>query len=182
MVILMRYAAIKEMYLNPEVQKPSLEEVLEFQGPRMDCTEESTPHSEARAYSSAYEGGEVMQKFEIENAKDAMDQSTAEKQRGMVFPVRSEGEHSGVTNPWPRDPEAEARDMAGVHKRKPTYKRQGPGNRWDQYGESSSATSSEAHIASEQISVESNWGPWPPNESGNRDVKPAQPYRLQKCQ
>ena len=31
-VILMRYAAIKEMNLNTEVQKPSLEEVLEFQG------------------------------------------------------------------------------------------------------------------------------------------------------
>ena len=47
--------------------------------------------------------------------------------------------------------------MAGVAKRKPTYKRQGPGNRWDQYGESSSAASSEAHIASEQVSMESNW-------------------------
>ena len=32
----MRYAAIKEMNLNTEVQKPSLEEVLEFQGMRMD--------------------------------------------------------------------------------------------------------------------------------------------------
>ena len=31
------------------------------------------------------------------------------------------------------------------------------------------------------MSVESNWGPWPPSESGNRDVKPAQPYRLQKA-
>ena len=49
-VLLMRYAAVKEMYLNAEVQN-SLEEVLEFQGPKMDCTEESTPHSEARAYS-----------------------------------------------------------------------------------------------------------------------------------
>ena len=38
-VILMRYAAITEMNLNTEVQKPSLEEVLEFQAPRMDCTE-----------------------------------------------------------------------------------------------------------------------------------------------
>ena len=82
-VILMRYAVIKELSLNTEVQKPSVEEVLEFQGPRMDCT----PHSEARAYSSAYEGGEVMQKFEVENTKDAMDQSTAEKHRGILLPV-----------------------------------------------------------------------------------------------
>ena len=32
-VILMRYAVIKEINLNTEVQKPSLAEVLEFQGP-----------------------------------------------------------------------------------------------------------------------------------------------------
>ena len=38
--------AIKEMNLNTEVRKTSLEEVLEFQGPRMDCTEEYTPHPE----------------------------------------------------------------------------------------------------------------------------------------
>ena len=37
-VIHMRYAAIKEMYLNTEVQKPSLEDILEFQGPRIDFT------------------------------------------------------------------------------------------------------------------------------------------------
>ena len=179
--ILMRYAAIKEINLNTEVQTPSLAEVLEFQGPRMDCTEESTPHPEARAYSSTYEGGEVMQRFEVENAEGAMDLQTTERQWTTVFPVRSEGKHSSPTNPWPRDPEAEARDMAGVQKRKPTYKRQGPGNRWDQYGESSSAASSEAHIASEQVYVESNWGPWPPNESGSRGARPAQPYRLQKA-
>ena len=122
-----------------------------------------------------------MQKFEIENAEDAMDESTTEKQRDLMFPVRPEGENSSPTNPWPRDLEAEPREMVGVQKRKPTYKRQGPGNRWDQYGESSSAASSEAHTASEQVSVESNWGPWPPNESGHKEAKPAQPYRLQKA-
>ena len=36
----------------------------------MDCTEESTPHPEARAYSSTYEGGEVMQQFEVEEPMD----------------------------------------------------------------------------------------------------------------
>ena len=82
-----------------------------------------------------------MQQLEIGNAEDAMDLSTTERQRSMAFPVRSEGEYSSPTNPWPRRPEAEARDMAGVQKRKPTYKRQGPDNRWDQYGESSSLIS-----------------------------------------
>ena len=38
--ILMRYAAIKEINLNTEVQKPSSADVLEFQCLRMDCTEE----------------------------------------------------------------------------------------------------------------------------------------------
>ena len=160
-VIYRRYAAIKETYLNTEVQKPSLEEILEFQGPRMDFIEESTPHPEARAYLSAYEGGEVLQDFEIEDKGDE--------------------KYSSSTNPWPRDMEAEARETSAViQKRKPTYKRQGLGNRWDQYGESSPATSSEAHVMSEKANVESDWGPWPPSESGNK-TQPAQPYRLQKA-
>ena len=73
-VIHMRYAAIKEMYLNTEVQKPSLEEILQFQGPRMDFTVESTPHPDAQACMSACERGEVMQ-----------------KQQGMGLLLRSRG-------------------------------------------------------------------------------------------
>ena len=49
-VVLMRYAAIKETDLNTEVQTQLLADALEFQGPRMDCVEESTPHPEARVY------------------------------------------------------------------------------------------------------------------------------------
>ena len=52
----MRYAAIKEINLNTEVQKPSLADVLEFQGPKMECAAESTPHPDARIYSSTLEG------------------------------------------------------------------------------------------------------------------------------
>ena len=55
-VILMRYAAIREINLNTEVQKPSIAEVLEFKGPHMDCADESTPHEETRIYSSILEG------------------------------------------------------------------------------------------------------------------------------
>ena len=98
----------------------------------------------------------------------------------MLFPVRAEGAFTVPTNPWPRRAETEERDTAGLQKRKPIYKRQGPSNRWDQYGESSSAASSEAHIASEQVSMESSWGPWQPTESASKDARPAQPYRLQK--
>ena len=144
----------------------------------MDCTEESTPHPEVRIYSSTFEGGEVMQQFE---ADDPMHLQTTGEQRDMLYPVRTEGVYTVPTNPWPRDPEKEERDTTGARKRKPVYRRQGPGNRWDQYGESSSAASKEAHIASEQVSMESNWGPWPPSEPASRDKRPAQPYRLQKA-
>ena len=104
--ILMRYAAIKEINLNTEVQKPSLADVLEF-----DCIEESTPHPEAHAYSSTYEGGEVMQQFEVE---EPMDLQTTGVQRDMLFPVRAEGRYTVPTNPWPRNPETEERDTVGV--------------------------------------------------------------------
>ena len=87
-VILMRYAAIREIQLNTEVQKPSLADVLEFQGPRMDCAEESTPHPEAHVYSSAYDGGKVMQQFE---ADVPIDLQTTGVQRDVLYPVRIEG-------------------------------------------------------------------------------------------
>ena len=124
----------------------------------MDFTVESTPHQDARAYMSAYEGGEVMQDFEMEDADDtATQKDTEKKQKDMGFLLRSEGEFCCPKKTWPRDLEAEAREMALIiQKRKPTYKRPGQGELWDQYGESSSATSSEAHVMSEKANVESN--------------------------
>ena len=69
------------------------------------------------------------------------------------------------------------RDIAGATRRKPyTHRRQR--NRWDQYGESSSAASSEAHITSDYVHSESTWGPY---ESAHRDQRTAQPYRLQEA-
>ena len=121
----------------------------------MECADESTPHEETRIYSSIVEGGNVMQEFE-EN--DSRELRIAEEHRDRPYPVRSEGRYVAPTNPWPRDLDKEARDIAGVQKRKPyTHRRQG--NRWDQYGESSSAASSEAHITSEPLKDESTWGP-----------------------
>ena len=173
-VILMRYAAIREINLNTEVQKPSIAEVLEFKGSRMDCADESTPHEETRIYSSILEGGNVMQKFEESNTGEPQ---AADEHRDRLYPVRSEGRYVTPTNPWPRDPEKETRDSASVQKRKPyTHRRQG--NRWDQYGESSSAASSEAHIVSDQMNSESTWGPCEP---AVKDKRLAQPYRLQQA-
>ena len=57
-------------------------------------------------------------------------------------------------NPWPRE---ETKAAADVYKRK-TLLNKGQGNRWDQYGESSSsATSSEAHGMSDSTYAESTW-------------------------
>ena len=46
-VIKMRLAAVREMRLNEEVSKPSLAEVVEFNGLTMECSVESTPHENA---------------------------------------------------------------------------------------------------------------------------------------
>ena len=76
-------------------------------------------------------------------------------QHDVSYPVRAEGDYIVPMM------EQEERDIAGVQKRKPyVHKRQG--NRWDQYCESSSATSSEAHITSNQMNSESTWGPCEP--------------------
>ena len=59
-VIMMRLAAIREIHLNVEVNKPSLAAVLEYKGLRMECSDESTPHEEACIYSSANDGGKLL--------------------------------------------------------------------------------------------------------------------------
>ena len=119
----------------------------------------------------------------MENADEVKNQrALAKEQLGMELPLRSVGAYNSPNNPWPRDLEAEARDTAHiVQKRKIPCKRQGRGNRWDRYGESSLATSSETHIMSEKANEKVNkWGPSPSHESGNKSVQPAQPYRLQQ--
>ena len=80
------------------------------------------------------------------------------------------------------------RDTAfAVQKRKLQWKRQGQGNRWDQYGDSSLAASpsasaeeggKETRIMSEKAN---QWGPWASHEPGGKYAQPAQPYRLQQA-
>ena len=82
----------------------------------MDCADDSTPHEETLIYSSIPEGGNAMQKFE-EN--DPMEPQATDAHQDVSYPVRTEGRYVVPTNPWPRDPEKEARDIAGVQKRKP---------------------------------------------------------------
>ena len=167
-VIMMRMAAIREINLNEEVNKPSIADVLEYQGWRMECSVESTPHDEACIYSSAYDGGEVLTQFGEVTKNDETDE----------IPTRAKGEYATTNNPWPREEAKESMEVARMQKRKPCSTRR-QGNRWDQYGESSSASPSEAHGMSDSSMVtESNWGPC---ESASKSQRAAQPYRLQKA-
>ena len=75
----------------------------------------------------------------------------------MVILV-SQGQSHSPKQWLPTDEEKEAKAMAEMHKRKPCPTRR-QGNRWDQYGESSSAASSEAHGMSDSMYTESTWGP-----------------------
>ena len=52
----MRIAAMKEMQMKAEAEKPPLQMVLEINGDRMDPAVESTPHANAMIFSSTYEG------------------------------------------------------------------------------------------------------------------------------
>ena len=85
-VIMMRLAAIREIHLNGEVNKPSLAEVLEYQGLRMECSAESTPHEETCIYSSAYDGGRLLTEFE-ETGKEITEDGGIDE-----IPTRSQGE------------------------------------------------------------------------------------------
>ena len=174
-VILMRHAAIEEINLNTEVQKPSLAAVLEFKGATMECALEATPPEETCIYTSVLEGGNLMQKFKDDELQDTVVDGDVPRVQG--YPIGAEGNYAAVQTPWPRDDEKEASDVARATKRKP-YTHRRHGNRWDQYGESSSAASSEAHITSDYVHSESTWGPY---ESAQRDKRTAQPYRVQKA-
>ena len=167
-VIKMRLAAVREMRLNEEVNKPSLAEVVEFEGLTMECSVESTPHEDACIYSSTYDGGELLKQFgepaQILEKEDA--------------PTRLRGEFVTTFNPWPRKEDLEAKDVMEIQKRTPGYSRR-QGNRWDQYGESSSASPSETHgMSDSSLTMESPWGPW---EAATKSQRAAQPYRLQKA-
>ena len=80
--------------------------------------------------------------------------SFAAVQHDVRYPVRAEGTYSVPTNPWPRDQEKEKHETMGiVYRRGNPMSIKGKVTRWDQYGESSSAASSEAHIMSEQVNT-----------------------------
>ena len=114
----------------------------------MECSVESTPHEEACIYSSAYDGGELLTQFGEPMKNDETDE----------IPTRAQGEYANTSNPWPRVEEKESKAVAEMQKRKPCSTRR-QGNRWDQYGESSSASPSETHgMSDSSVITESTWG------------------------
>ena len=167
-VILMRIAAMREMRLSEEVNKPSIADVLEFRGYTMDCCVESTPHEEAYIYASVYDGGELLKQFGEPAQIDEKEEAT----------TRSHGEFANTDNPWQRKEEQEAKEVTEMQRRRPGPARR-QGNQWDHYGESSSASPSETHGMSDNSGItESTWGPW---EAATKSQRAAQPYRLQKA-
>ena len=80
----------------------------------MECAVEATPHEETRIYSSILEGGNLMQKFEEGESQDTP--ADVEERNDRMYPIRSEGQYVAPSNPWPRDEQKEARDIAGLQK------------------------------------------------------------------
>ena len=69
-VITMRIAVMKETWMNVEVDKPTLQMVLEFNGDRMAPAVESTPHANAMIFNSTYEGATPITDFLDDNSMD----------------------------------------------------------------------------------------------------------------
>ena len=68
-VITMRIAAMNEIQMNVEVDKPTLQMVLEFNGVRMAPAVESTPHANAMIFNSTCEGAALIADFMDDNSK-----------------------------------------------------------------------------------------------------------------
>ena len=96
-VILMRHAAIEEINLNTEVQKPSLATVLEFKGTTMECALEATPYEETCIYTSVLKGGNLMQKFKDDELQDTVVDGDVPRVQG--YPIRAEGKYAAGPDP-----------------------------------------------------------------------------------
>ena len=117
-VVTARTAAIREMTTNSEAQTPSVEPTLEFDGLRMECAIESTPHSNTQAYNCTYDGSELIQRFEEGDPEEVSSlRALAQEQLGVDIPLRSAGAYSTPTNPRPRERETETRDSLWRAKR-----------------------------------------------------------------
>ena len=131
----------------------------------------------------------MIQEFKVGDADEIrIQRSLAKEQLDVEIPLRSAGAYTSPMNPWPREGETETRDTAfAVQKRKIHWKRQGQGNLWDQYGDSSSAAS--PSVSAEEggkgrriMSEKANqWGPWSSHEPGNKYAHPPQPHSLHQA-
>ena len=90
-VIAVRNAAMQELTLNAETEKPTLQSILEFEGNRMArASSKSTPRANTQIYSNTCEGSELIAKFMDDDSEDTMARRTlAKEQTGMKIPLRS---------------------------------------------------------------------------------------------
>ena len=184
-VITMRVAAPKEMKLNVEVDKPTLQMILEFDGERMEPAVESTPHTNAMIFNSTYEGVsqlsnswmmalwtlklvgvwpecKLVKKFRCVQRADIVFQQVHDRRLKKSSARR-------LRLPLPR----------GRSTGRPEQ-----GNNWDQCGDSSSAASASAEEGERGAHSKSErdpyfWGPWPPSSVSSNQVQPTQKYDVQ---
>ena len=108
--------------------------VLEFNGDRMAPAVESTPHAIAMIFNGTLKGLRL---------SPTLWKTTlcAKKQTGEEeVPLRLTSGYHLPANPWPKTEEALTKNNAFAFANKKRYGyRQEQGNRWEQYGDSSSA-------------------------------------------
>ena len=94
----MRAAAIREMYLNSEVQKPSLEEILEFNPPPPNGPEWS-----ARWNRHLIRTLRLLDLHVIDAEDIRARRALAREPLGVEIPLRLAGACSSPSNPWPKE-------------------------------------------------------------------------------
>ena len=104
-VIAMRAAATRELKLNGESEKPTLQTDLERAGEKMAPALGPTPHANATIYSNTCEGAQLVDDVAGDDSVDAVAQkSYAKVQTGMEVPLRSTSGYILSENPWPKTP------------------------------------------------------------------------------
>ena len=91
---------------------------------------ESTPHADAQAYNSTYEGASLIPKSADDDSDDTKSRrNLAKEQTGVEIPLRSASAYSAPRNPWPKRNEQDTRHTAfAMPKRKLRWKKPGQGN------------------------------------------------------
>ena len=80
-VIATRIAAMRELMTSTETETPTMESILEFNGPRMEPAAESTPHANTQVHNSTYEGADLISQFMDDDSEDMRARRTLAKEQ-----------------------------------------------------------------------------------------------------